>query len=522
MRLTEGFGKRNRHSKTAERATAPLLLVVAMVLAGGASPMLPALDPQALMAQVDSDPEQARQKLLPYAKPGALASPRDGMMALSMIARTYEMQRRYGEAISYAQRHYALPQKQRDVRGMAQAMNDLGAYARPLGNLDVAVRNLKGAASLAARVKDAASWGEALFNLSVLMLNFGDYENALAASLESQRVMEPHGVRPYPVSSSGVSKLLIERDYHEQIVQLAKLEGRTSDVMSETAVVSEIDRKISSAREASRAAVAAAQIRTEGKDLSIALIEARNANLRLRERERQVWLIAGLTSLMVLLAGLFTWYRARQLRLRQEQRHEERSRIARDLHDTLLQNMAGTQLQLQATAIQASREASPLVPRLETMVSQLGESMASARDAVWQIRSAMIERGELVEAITEWIEQTCQAKRAKVTFECDGAPAKVTPGQAEDLFRIAQEAVGNALRHADPRSIVVRLVRNAGKTELSISDDGRGFEPRPESAGYGGHWGLVGIRERAERLGASLSVVSAPETGTWISVKLAD
>ena len=316
--------------------------------------------------------------------------------------------------------------------------------------------------------------------------------------------------------SAGIGKAVMERDYHQSLAELAKAEGRWRDAANQAATIAELDRRLWSARDSSRAAVAAAEIKAEGKDLSIALLETRNANLRLEARQRLVFAASAIVSGLAILCGLFLWYRARQMRMRQEQRHAERTRIARELHDTLLQNMAGAQMQLQAVAMLAKAENPSLATRLGSMVEELGASMVSARDAVWQMRSAALERGDLVEALEEWIGQARTRTAANITFDASAGEGAYRPSQAEDIFRIAQEAVGNAIRHASSGLIAVRLARSPKTIELSVIDHGRGFDAKAGSADFGGHWGLVGMRERAVRLDGSLAIASAPGTGTEV------
>lgn len=302
------------------------------------------------------------------------------------------------------------------------------------------------------------------------------------------------------------------------LADLADAEGdfrKKSDYLEQ---MIKCERILAASRDASQSAVAAAQIGAAGKDLNIAQLKASNAEQRF-EANRRLTIAAG-TSL-TLLGGLgvwFLWYRARQARLRLGQRYAERLRIAQDLHDTLLQSMAGAQLSLAAAAVQARRQDQPLAERLDGIGAQLSEAMSSARGAVWQMRSEAIERGDLARAVRDWVAPITAASAVNITVDTPADDRPLKPDQAEDLFRIVQEAVGNAVRHAAAKTIEVRIEHIADSTRLSIRDDGIGIDAsRPVKPGLE-HWGLQGMRERAARLGAALIIDGQLGHGTRIEL----
>jgi signal transduction histidine kinase len=213
--------------------------------------------------------------------------------------------------------------------------------------------------------------------------------------------------------------------------------------------------------------------------------------------------------LTVLLAGaFFFWLRLRQERERHASVLDERTRVARDLHDTLIQGFTGVTLQLQ----QAAR-AAPDDARAKALSSAAAASLMEARNAVWQIRSDAIEQGDLRAAITGWL-CTVDTDAAKTTSSLDELPPKLPRDITEDLLRFVQEAVTNALRHAEAYEIAVQATRVAPWTfELSVTDNGRGFEP---AATDDGRWGLIGMRERVERAGGRFALTSRSGGGTRV------
>jgi signal transduction histidine kinase len=136
---------------------------------------------------------------------------------------------------------------------------------------------------------------------------------------------------------------------------------------------------------------------------------------------------------------------------------------------------------------------------------------------VWGLRERGSARpGELGSSLERMVQRLCAAQGVKGEFRSEGAASALAHPVEDELFRVAQEAVTNALRHARPRAVEVRLCYDAQTVTLTISDDGGGFDasaPAPE-----GHFGLTGMRERAARIGAQLEVQSGP--GTVVTVRV--
>lgn len=196
----------------------------------------------------------------------------------------------------------------------------------------------------------------------------------------------------------------------------------------------------------------------------------------------------------------------------------ERTRLARELHDTLEQTIASVALQLDAAKgffHQSPEESQRL---LDAATQQLRDSQADVRRSVWNLRSVKLEEATLPEALRQLGKALADAHGPNVTVRCSGTLQQIPPGVASHLFRIAQEGVTNALKHAAARQLEIALEFTPDAVTLQVNDDGCGFDP--SAAALNGHFGLRGLRERARALGAELTLNSRPGQGTQLRVSL--
>jgi signal transduction histidine kinase len=197
---------------------------------------------------------------------------------------------------------------------------------------------------------------------------------------------------------------------------------------------------------------------------------------------------------------------------------EERNRIARELHDTLEQELAGITMQLDL-ATDCFQQA-PRIARqaLDTARDMSRHSMVEARRSVWDLRCQLLEHGDLVSAISQVVEPLVSADHVKVNVAIKGTPIRL-PGQKEmNLLRIAQEAVANAVKHGCPREVNIELLYTATAVCLNVIDNGCGF--CASHAAPSGHFGLLDMRERAHSMGSQLNVQSQIGHGTCISLQV--
>jgi ligand-binding sensor domain-containing protein/signal transduction histidine kinase len=220
--------------------------------------------------------------------------------------------------------------------------------------------------------------------------------------------------------------------------------------------------------------------------------------------------------LLALLTGAAIWltYQLRMQRLREHFQLilAERNRIARELHDTLIQGLSGITMEMQALAgrIRAPQERATL----EEIIEDAGTCLRETRRSVAGLRSGA---SGLATAIEQAARQLTEAKDIRLKLKLENKPTGLAPDIEYNLVRIAQEAVTNSVKHSGARNVEVILGFTPKALHLSVKDDGSGFA---DKNGKTGHYGLIGMKERASHIGADLDLASAPGRGTTVSVVL--
>jgi signal transduction histidine kinase len=195
---------------------------------------------------------------------------------------------------------------------------------------------------------------------------------------------------------------------------------------------------------------------------------------------------------------------------------EERNRIARELHDTLEQELAGITMQLDL-AVDCFQQAPRVAHQaLETARNMSRHSMVEARRSVWDLRCQLLEDGDLVSALSQIVEPLIPREQAKVEVRIQGNPVRLPRPVEMNLLRIGQEAVANGLKHGRARQVSIELLYTSNSVCLTVSDDGDGFAANQASPT--GHFGLLDMRERAQSMGSQLYVDTEPGRGTRIAV----
>jgi signal transduction histidine kinase len=235
----------------------------------------------------------------------------------------------------------------------------------------------------------------------------------------------------------------------------------------------------------------------------------------------------GLMTLVAALALAGTWILRRQVnrqmavigdKLRTEAVGKERDRMARDLHDTLEQQLSGVALQLDGLDDVVKANPSAASKELALARLMLRHTRLEARRSVWDLRSKVLEEHGLVAALRDMAESSAGSSGPKVQMRVSGQERRFPAMVEFHLFRIAQEAVANAIKHAGAQNIVLSLEYEADVSRLTVCDDGQGFDPEARRFSPGPHFGLLGMRERAAKAGLSLSLTSAPGSGCLITV----
>ena len=233
--------------------------------------------------------------------------------------------------------------------------------------------------------------------------------------------------------------------------------------------------------------------------------------------------------LVVFLALLWALYQLRlrqverQFNIRLEERVSERTRIARDLHDTLLQSFHGLLLRFQTV--------SNLLPtgepkqKLDSAIDQAAEAITEGRDAVQGLRSSTVEANDLALTINTLGQELASGETnpnaAVFHVEVEGMPRRLHPILRDEVYRIAVEALRNAFKHAQAQRIEVEIRYDERQLRLRVRDDGRGIDAKHlDEDGHAGHYGLCGMRERAKLMGGKLAVWSELDSGTEVELNI--
>jgi signal transduction histidine kinase len=194
----------------------------------------------------------------------------------------------------------------------------------------------------------------------------------------------------------------------------------------------------------------------------------------------------------------------------------ERSRLARDLHDGVLQDLCAVTRDLKALEAQAEGPA-PFVD----LATRSGETVRTLRAICNDLRPPLLQH-DLVSALKALVEQLDARSTAPIHLEVSAQELRLSDDVAIAIFRITQEALNNAIRHADASEIVVRLTQYPDHLRLTVTDDGRGIAGGIEPGRFvaRGHLGLAGMRERAAMIGGKLDVQTAADYGTVVILEL--
>jgi signal transduction histidine kinase/ligand-binding sensor domain-containing protein len=226
---------------------------------------------------------------------------------------------------------------------------------------------------------------------------------------------------------------------------------------------------------------------------------------------------------LVLIALAITGWLAYQIHIRRlRERYDlivsERSRIARELHDTLIQGFSGITMALQAlsTRVKTPEEKSTL----QDIIADAATCLRETRQSVAGLRAVATTQTGLAGAISRAVREITETKDLKTELKLESASRELPPEMEYQVLRIVREAVNNAVKHADASQLEVSLHYNPENLVIRVKDDGTGFtkdvNPGP------GHYGIIGMKERASQIGATIDLVTQPGSGTAITLTLPD
>ena len=242
-----------------------------------------------------------------------------------------------------------------------------------------------------------------------------------------------------------------------------------------------------------------------------------------------VWFRALCTSLIILMAFAAYSYRshqvARQFELRLEERVSERTRIARELHDTLLQSFQGLLLRFQSVSNLLPMRPGDAKQRLDDAIEHTAKAITEGRDAVHHLRSTSLVMDDLASAISSvGSEFTAGAENSdspELSIQVEGRPRNLRPLVRDEVYRIATEALRNAFKYSQARRIELEIRFDERQLRVRIRDNGKGIDACVlAEARQSGHWGLSGMQERARVLGGNLKLWSEVNSGTEVELSV--
>jgi signal transduction histidine kinase len=244
--------------------------------------------------------------------------------------------------------------------------------------------------------------------------------------------------------------------------------------------------------------------------------------------QRVIWLLSSFLALAVVAVAVVMLASRRRLRDQERRRAmaeaefaailNERNRVAREIHDTLAQSLGAISVQLELARTHAAEFSAGAKNHLATAHKLAREALAEARESIWNMRSQVLEKGDLGEALEDILQQLTEGTGVASHMRVEGPRHRLPPVVENNLLRIGQEAITNACKHANPGCIEVTLQFSARTVRLDVTDDGVGFVAGTQPAGRRRGFGLVGMKERVELLGGTIEVASAPGQGTHITV----
>ena len=225
--------------------------------------------------------------------------------------------------------------------------------------------------------------------------------------------------------------------------------------------------------------------------------------------------------------GVLLWlayqFRIRQLQrlfnMRLEERVQERTRIARELHDTLLQTSQAALIQMQAAYNLLSRRPEQAVEVLQRAIAISADGIAEGREAIQNMRLSTVVKNDLAQALRIAGDQLAAQSSAGFDLQVEGSSRDVHPILRDEVYNIALEAMRNAFRHSEAHAIAAGIFYG-DDLRVRIRDDGKGMDAALVKQGRSGHYGLAGMRERAEHIGGKLEVCSRPGGGTEIELSI--
>lgn len=232
-----------------------------------------------------------------------------------------------------------------------------------------------------------------------------------------------------------------------------------------------------------------------------------------------VWFRVACALMGVLLVAALLRLRLNETHRRYQAVLTERNRLAREMHDTLIQGCVGVSTLLEAASTMKDASPSPIDDLLDRARAEIRATLDEARHAVWEWRQTSADRQDLCLAVRQIALQAGAHNGFSIQTEIQGASAPLDLRAERALLLVAKEALRNVVAHAKARNVLVRLTFSQFEAEVEIADDGCGFDSQADLPPEDGHFGIVGMKERVQELGGRFSIASQPGRGTTVRAK---
>jgi len=258
-------------------------------------------------------------------------------------------------------------------------------------------------------------------------------------------------------------------------------------------------------------------------------IELTQAVVKMGSIQRRIFFVVPITAISTFfIAAFFGWALTRRIvELRLEERISERTRIARELHDTLLQSLHGLMFEFQAVRNLFQKRPEEALQALDCALMGTERAITESQDAIENLRESMPVEDDLAQLIKVTGEDLAASRSGEedspaFALTVEGQQRALTPIIRDEIYRIAREVLRNAFRHAHAHRIEAEILYDEAQLRLRVRDDGKGMDPQVlEKGRRAGHWGLPGVRERAQKIDAKLDVWSEAGAGTEVQLAVA-
>jgi signal transduction histidine kinase len=240
-------------------------------------------------------------------------------------------------------------------------------------------------------------------------------------------------------------------------------------------------------------------------------------------------MLGAATSILTIAVGtvvMVSRYRLRQQKHQREMAEaeflailSERNRLAREIHDTLAQGMTAALVQLRLAKKHLKQNGETALRHLDPALALVADSLQESRNSIWNMRSHVLERGDLSAALKGILKQMADGTEITTSVEVTGKPRRLAPVIENNVLRIGQEAITNSVKYSGARNIRILLDFGREQFLLRVTDDGLGFDPEAPKESKGG-FGLVGMRERASELNGKLHIRSRQGQGAEVTLSI--